>query len=183
MESDGMVGRKGRDPCRKPKDLLSQFFAMEKAQHSRCQIIPTHNTQSKTVMPQTPTPEKASAFAFNVATNIKLALSSLSTLDEQITVVRDFLSEASHENAVPHGHDIEDVPGTPFQVVFEKGVTDSYHAILCRGVDVSDYLASHVVESAMQVVIDANAPDEIDPDFLREQAEERKLERLQEAAA
>lgn len=51
--------------------------------------------------------------------------------------------------------EIDDVPHTPFQVAYDPRGDGSYHAILCRGVDVSDHVSSSVESAACEVVLDA----------------------------
>jgi hypothetical protein len=128
-------------------------------------------------MPQTPTPDKAAALAFNLKTNLKLALSALSQLDMQADKVYACLQDATNENARPGGYDIEDVPGTPFQVIFHPQSSDSYHAIVCRGVDVSDHINSAVEEAALNVVKEVWA-DANDKNRLKDAADLRRLDEM-----
>lgn len=101
------------------------------------------------------TPQKAASLAFNIDINLQLAISAISTLQEQVETLKRYVEETCNEHAIPRGCEIEDVPDTPFQVVFDPVMDDEYKAILCRGVDVSDFVSSDIEERAIEIVQDA----------------------------
>ena len=103
-------------------------------------------------MPQTSIkPDKAASLAFNLKTNLLLAISALSGLEEQAEKIHTFIEDVNNEN-IPRGFTFEEIPGTPFVVSFDPKLDDEYHAILCRGVDVSDFVDIQTEAAALQVV-------------------------------
>ncbi len=127
-------------------------------------------------MPQTPKPAKAASLAFNLKTNLLLAISALSGLEEQAEQIHTFIEDVNNEN-IPFGFTFEDIPGTPFVVSFNPKLNDEYHAILCRGVDVSDHVSSSVEEAAMKIVSETyTAYHTDDGDRRRDEARDAKME-------
>lgn len=73
---------------------------------------------------------------------------------------------------IPSGYEVEEIPGTPFEVVFEPPHwmhqdDFTFYAITCAGVDVSQHINSDVEEKALQVVLDAITQPERDAEDLK----------------
>ena len=114
--------------------------------------ITTSNTHNPKLNDTMITPQKAASLAFNIDINLQLALSAISTLQEQVEKLKRYTEETCNEHAIPRGCEIEDIPDTPFQVVFDPVMDDEYKAILCRGVDVSDFVSDRTEIRALDVV-------------------------------
>lgn len=117
--------------------------------------ITTSNTHNPKLNDTMITPQKAASLAFNIDINLQLALSAISTLQEQVEKLKRYTEETCNEHAIPRGCDIDDIPETPFQVVFDPHVDDEYKAIMCRGVDVSEFVSDSVEADAFKIVKEA----------------------------
>jgi hypothetical protein len=130
-----------------------------------------------TVMPHDTSPAKAQAISTQLGVNILQAISTLSGLDEMVEKLHAFTRDCDAWHHAPKGFDVDPIPGTPFKVVYNPKVDDEYHAILCRGVDVSDFVSSSVEEDAMNVVRDGCADHRADDgDRRRDEARDAKME-------
>jgi len=103
-------------------------------------------------MPHDITTNKAQAIAIDLGVKVLQSISALSGLDESIEQLHAFTRDCDAWHHAPEGFDVDSIPGTPFQVVHDPKVDDEYHAILCRGVDVSDFVSSSVEEAAFKIV-------------------------------
>lgn len=119
--------------------------------------------------------DKAHCFAHDLGVKIRLAISQLCDLDEGFEKLLQFARGLDNGNAMPRGYDLEDIPGTPFQVVFDPLEEDAYHAIIHMGVDISNHVSSTIEEDAIEVVRESYL-DKHDQGRLSEAASLRKLD-------
>ena len=127
-------------------------------------------------MPHDTTTDKAQAVAIDLGVKVLQAISSLSGLDASIETLHAFTRDCDAWHHAPKGFDVDPIPDTPFYVVYDPKQDEEYHAILCRGVDVSDHVSSSVEEDAMNVVRDGCADHRADDgDRRRDEAQDAKV--------
>lgn len=117
-------------------------------------------------MPQTPIEKAALAIA-----RVHEALKGLGELTSETEAIRDTIRSINTGfDHCPPGHDIEDIPETPFQVVFRDArflIEPEFHAIVLRGEDVSEWVSDDLSRKALAVVEDAMSRDERDAEDCR----------------
>lgn len=123
------------------------------------------------------TTNKAQAVAIDLGVKVRQAISNLSGLDESIEILHAFTRDCDAWHHAPKGFDVDPIPGTPFYVVYDPKQDEEYHAILCRGIDISDYVNAMVEDDAMNVVRDGCADHAADDgDRRRDEARDAKME-------
>jgi hypothetical protein len=101
-------------------------------------------------------PERAEKLASQVRFGLQAIRFAAIEMEDKANQVYAFALDITNANLIPHGYDVEDIPGHPgLQVVYHPDKSDEYHLIACRGVDISDSVSTEVELTAIQVVADA----------------------------
>jgi hypothetical protein len=121
-------------------------------------------------MSTTPTPANLPERAENIANQTLHGVAALrhaaSELEAKAQHLYALVTDITSANLIPHGFDVEDIPGYPgIQVIYHPSNSDEYHAIVVRGVDISEAVSTEVELAAIKVVEDAYAARTNPPAF------------------
>jgi hypothetical protein len=100
-------------------------------------------------------PNKAEKAASNIRFNIQALRAVMSELSTNSEALYGFALDLTNANHIPRGYDIEDIGTTGLQVVYDPTDGESYHCIVCRGLDISDSVSSDIEEQAMAIACEA----------------------------